>query len=79
MDEAVNLLRELVELQTQSLRLQKLGLCLQAEQDAYHALAAAAAGGKPLPQKAVEKAVMGAVKRMRITAENVAAGKKLPR
>jgi hypothetical protein len=79
MDEAVKLLRELVDLQTQAIRLQKLGLCLQAEVLAYHALASAGADGKPIPRKTVEKTVMGAVKRMRITAEKVAAGKALPK
>ena len=79
MDRTIALLQELVELQQQSVRLQKFALSLQAEIVAYHALAAAAAGGKPATPSAVAKTVMGAVKRMRITAERVAAGRALPR
>lgn len=75
MDETAKLLRRLVDLQTQSIRLQKFALSLQAELVAYQYLAAT--GGKSSP--GIEKVIMGTVKRMRITAEKVAAGKKLPK
>ena len=74
-NETVKLLRELVALQQQSIRLQKFALSLQSELVAYQYLAAT--GGKSAPT--VERVVMGAVRRMRITAEKVAAGKKLPK
>ena len=75
MDETAELLRELIALQQQSIRLQKLALSLQSELVAYQYLAATSGRSNP----AVEKVVMGAAKRMRVTAEKVAAGRKLPK
>jgi hypothetical protein len=74
-DEAAALLRELVERQRASIRLQKFAITLQAEAMAYRVFAAT--GGKSAP--ALEKLVMRSVRQMRATVDRVQVGRRLPK
>jgi hypothetical protein len=74
-DDAVMLLREMIELQKASIRLQKFAITLQAEAMAYRVFAAT--GGKSAP--ALEKLVMRSVKQMRATLDRVQVGRRLPK
>lgn len=75
MDVSPALLRELIELQRQTIRLQKFQISLTAELVVYASWGASRLESIP----ALEKAVMATVRRMRKTVERVAAGKALPR
>ncbi|MFO0932965.1 MAG: hypothetical protein U1E39_09675 [Planctomycetota bacterium] len=75
MDATPALLRELIELQRQTIRLQKFQISLTAELVVYHSWAASKFQSVP----ALEKAMMATVQRMRKTVEKVAAGKALPK
>ena len=75
MDEVAKLLRELIELQKASIRLQKFAIVLRAESIAHQVFAAT--GGKSAP--ALEKLVMKTVRQMRATVDRIEAGRKLPK